>query len=131
MNIIASTEEASGYIHQRLRAYNSPYMTDFEDLSFHMEENGEIVAGIVAGRLGDCLEVDFLFVEEHCRHRGLGRQLLDHAEALAREKGVKRVLLNTYSFQAPDFYRSLGYQEAARIEPAFDSHSQFFFVKEL
>ena len=31
-------------------------------------------------------------------------------------RGCARVLLDTFSFQAPDFYRHLGYQEIITIE---------------
>lgn len=130
-SILPSSEADSDHIHRRLREHNARYMRDTGDFSFHMEEDGKIVAGIVAGGLGDLLEVEFLYVEEAYRGRGLGQRLLAHVETLAREKGLKRVLLNTYSFQAPGFYRKLGYTEALRLAPAFDDATQSYFVKEL
>ena len=69
------------------------------------------------------------FLEQLLRGRGIGSQLMEKVESSARADGIKRVLLNTYSFQAPDFYRKLGYTEIARISPCFGEYSQFFFEK--
>lgn len=129
--LLPSGEADSGYVHERLREYNARYMRDTGDFSFHVEEEGRIVGGIVAGGLGDLLEVEFLYVEEAYRGRGLGQRLLAHVEDLARKKGLKRVLLNTYSFQAPGFYEKLGYTQVLKLAPAFDDVTQTYFLKEL
>ena len=129
--ILPSSEEQKEYIHKRLQAYNARYMKDFADFSCHIEENGAIVAGIVAESVGDTVEVEFLFVEDACRSRGLGKTLLERVETAAREQGMRRVLLNTYSFQAPGFYKRMGYHEALKLDPAFNTVSQSYFVKDL
>lgn len=56
---------------------------------------------------------------------------LSYVERLAKEKGFKRILLNTYSFQAPDFYKKLGYTEVLKLSPAFDGFTQSYFLKNL
>jgi len=38
------------------------------------------------------------------------------AEAEARKRGCSNATLNTFSFQAPEFYRKLGYRIVATIE---------------
>ena len=111
--------------------YNRQFMRDFKDYSFHIKQDGQIVAGIVAASTMDTLEVEFLFVEESCRGQGLGRLLLEQAENLARQDGCKRVLLNTYSFQAPGFYRRMGYELLAQQNPCFGEYSQYYFTKNL
>ena len=68
------------------------------DFSFHIEDGGRIVAGIVAESTMDTLEIAFLFVDEAYRGRGLGKQLLLHVEDEAKRKGMRRVLLNTYKY---------------------------------
>lgn len=131
VKIIRSSEEEKEQIHKRLQDYNAQFMKEFFDFSCHIEENGTIVAGIVAESVGDTVEVEFLFVNETCRGRGLGKALLEHVETAARQQGMRRMLLNTYSFQAPGFYEKMGYQEIIKLEPAFDRFSQSYFIKEL
>jgi GNAT superfamily N-acetyltransferase len=129
--IVPSTEDESEAVHEMLRAYNRKFMREFGDYSFHIEDAGKIVAGIVAGSVFDTLEVEFLFVDENYRGKGLGRALIDHVEERAARDGLRRILLNTYSFQAPDFYRALGYEQLLKIEPCFGEYSQYFFMKRL
>lgn len=129
--VVCSSEADSEYVREQLREYNAQYMYGFEDFNFHIEENGRIIGGIVAGSLGDTLEVEFLYVDGQYRGKGIGRRLLAHVEALARQKGLKRILLNTYSFQAPAFYKKLGYTEIGKLDPAFDGFTQSYFIKKL
>lgn len=131
MDILPSTEAQQEYIHRRLQAHNAGFMTESANFSFHIEENDTIVAGIVAESVGDTVEVAYLFVEQVHRGRGLGKLLLERVEAAAREAGMQRVLLNTYSFQAPGFYERMGYREVLKLDPAFDRFSQHYFIKEL
>ncbi len=131
VQIIASSEEESAFIRQSLQEYNARYMQDLSDYHFHIADNGQIIAGIVAERVFDTLEVDFLFVDSQYRGKGYGRMLLTHVERLARQQRLKRVLLNTYSFQAPEFYRKMGYTQLFCISPAFASYDQIYFEKHL
>lgn len=129
--IVCSSESDNDYIHEKLRKHNARYMRDTGAFNFHIEDNGRIVGGIVAGGLGDTLEVEFLYVDEHYRKKGIGRSLLAHVEQLALQQGLKRILLNTYSFQAPEFYKKLGYTEILKLSPAFDGFTQSYFIKDL
>lgn len=56
--------------------------------------------------------------------KGAGRS------AAARD-GMCRVLLNAYSFQAPEFYRKMGYRELFVLDTCFDGVRQHFFAKDL
>ncbi len=130
-NIVRSNEDECRLIHECLQDYNRKYMDNGKDYSFHIELDGVIAAGIVAESVEDTLEISYLFVRSEYRGSGLGTKLVCHVESLAKENGIKRILLNTYSFQAPDFYRYLGYREILCIDPVFGVHRQHYFVKEL
>lgn len=128
--ILPSTKEDNKRIHDMLIEYNLRYMHDFDDYDFHIEENGEIIGGIVAWSVADTLEVEYLRIDDRHRKQGLGTRLLTHVEDLARERGLKRVRLNTLSFQAPEFYKSLGYMEQF-VSPAFDAYTHIYLIKDL
>jgi hypothetical protein len=53
------------------------------------------------------------------------------AEGEARRAGKTQVVVWTWSFQAPDFYRSLGYIECGQITDHPEGHSRIQFVKRL
>lgn len=130
--IKSCSEEKANYIHRRLQEYNSRYITDCEDLSYCIEnENGECIAGIVASRDMDCIMVDYLFADDAYRENGYGSKLLTYLEEQAIRLDVKRIILNTFGFQAPAFYEKQGYQLFGKIEPCFNGYGQYFFKKEL
>ena len=127
-----SDEAMSEFVHQQIRAYNRPYLTDREDLSQHiMNENGACVAGIVADRCGELISVDLLWVDEGSRGHGLGASLLERVEALGRAGGGKRVYLFTFQFQAPEFYPKFGYRLIQKLEAGPSGSSQYHYEKEL
>lgn len=130
--ILPCTGADAETIHEKLRASNARFITDCETMNFCIRDGaGELIGGIVACRDFDCLTVDYLFVEEAYRGRGYGGALLNHAEAQARGQGARRILLNTFSFQAPEFYRKLGYRTFGEVTPCFGPYGQYFFIKEL
>lgn len=127
--ITPSGKEDSDAVHQLLRSYNRRFTPSSGNYSFHIKDSGELIAGIVAAATFDTLEVEFLYVSEARRGQGLGSRLLKYAEDKAAADGLRRVLLNTYSYQAPGFYEKLGYQKLFEISPCFGPYSQFFYVK--
>ena len=93
------------------------------------DEAGVVVGGLIGELRMDYLHVDLLWIDESQRGTGVGKRLLDMAEAEARKFGATHMHLSTWSFQAPDFYRAMGFTEFGRIKdhPAgFDNH---YFVK--
>ena len=93
-----------------------------------------MMAGFAAGdrrRLGQVVDVVALWVDEPLRGRGLGTELLIAAEAEARDAGALHAFLETHSFQAPDFYRRLGYVAFAELEDYPPGEQQLFMRKAL
>jgi GNAT superfamily N-acetyltransferase len=75
--------------------------------------------------------IEWLWVTESARGQGLGRGLVQCAEREAAARGCTVVRVNTHSFQAPDFYRKLGYDEIGFAPGAPSAHGEFFFAKAL
>lgn len=96
------------------------------------ESSGELVAGLSGWTWGTCAGIGMVWVREDSRKEGWGGRMLEAAEDLARERGCRQLLVSSFTFQAPDFYRRHGYTEFARseglpVEGAADVH----FVKAL
>jgi len=92
---------------------------------------GEIIAGFSGHTWGGCCEISHLWVIESMRGQGLGRRLLEAAEAEALRRGCEQVVLSTHSFQAPEFYKRLGYQEVFAIEGRPRGYSNIIYIKPL
>ena len=71
---------------------------------------GEVVGGAVGRTWGTCCELQQLWVEPALRRQGVGKRLVEQFEARARVRGCRTFYLETFSFQAPGLYRSLGYE---------------------
>jgi GNAT superfamily N-acetyltransferase len=80
------------------------------------DEMDRIVAGLYGWTWGGWLKIDYLWVSQEERRQGRGRQLLAAAEAEARKRGCSHATLNTFSFQAPDFYPKFGYRIVSTIQ---------------
>ncbi len=72
--------------------------------------SGEVVGGAVGRTWGRCCELQQLWVAVGQRRQGLGSRLVRAFEGRALARGCRTFYLETFSFQAPNFYRSLGYE---------------------
>lgn len=106
--------------------------TPLENVSFTIRnEQGEIVGGITGTLCWGHCHIDFFWVDQNCRGKGLGKELLMKIENLAKEKGCYLVILDTFSFQAPEFYKSLGYKVFGTVNDFPKGDRQFHLEKRL
>ena len=94
-------------------------------------DDAEAVGGIVGSTYWDWLYVDLLWLREDLRGQGYGHQLLTAAEDEARQRGAKKAYLDTFSFQAPDFYEQHGYRVFGTLDDFPIGHQRFFLTKAL
>ena len=100
---------------------------DLREFTVKAEDGDELVAGLSGWTWGTCSGIGMVWVREDARRDGWGGRLLFAAEDVARERGCRQVLVSSFTFQAPDFYRRHGYVEFARspdlpIEGEADVH---------
>lgn len=93
------------------------------------DETGRIIGGLTGYALYEWMFVQYLSVAEDARGRGLGQALIERAEAWGREQGLGGMWLETFDFQAPDFYRKLGFVEFGAIENHPSGSRRIFFQK--
>lgn len=93
--------------------------------------DGTVVGGAVGRTWGRCCELQQLFVRAEQRRRGLGARLVRAFEARAGERGCTTFYLETFSFQAPSLYRSLGYAVKAETHGFAPGIVKYLMGKEL
>ena len=113
------TRDDVHYLDDRLYEYNVE-KTGFSDgrwLSiFLRDDDGKVMAGLHGWAWGKCCGVDKLWIHKTWRGRGLGTRLMQAAEAEARRRGAEQIVLDTLTFQAPDFYAKLGFERVAAVD---------------
>ncbi|MGR3762702.1 GNAT family N-acetyltransferase [Rossellomorea sp. NS-SX7] len=130
-------QEDSDYIRKKLIEFNMDSIdeevkTPLEKVSFVIRnDKDEIVGGVVGETFWHHLHIDFLWVAEEYRKGGYGVGLIERMEDYARGKGCYLVILDTFSFQAPGFYKKLGYREFGVLEDFPKGSSQHFMEKRL
>lgn len=113
-------EVRSGELGRRLRQFNYGFIGGYGEVQpvwlSAKDASGALVGGLRGFVFLGWLRVDVLYVDEAARRAGLGSRLLAAAEQKAMELGAKNVMLETFEWQAREFYIKQGYEEAARIE---------------
>jgi ribosomal protein S18 acetylase RimI-like enzyme len=92
---------------------------------------GEIEAGIYGFSWGGYAMVEWLWVSPSLRQAGLGGRLMRAVEAEVAGRGCRVIRVNTHTFQAPAFYRKLGYEQIGYAEDTPIDHGEVFFAKRL
>jgi predicted N-acetyltransferase YhbS len=77
---------------------------------------GLVQGGLLGVSYYRWLFVDIVFLPEHLRGAGLGRRIMQAAEREAVRRDCIGVWLVSFSFQAPDFHRHLGYREFGALD---------------
>lgn len=95
------------------------------------DRDRNIIAGLYGWTWGRCCEVKILWVHEQWRGQGLGTRLMAAAEAEARGRGAAQIVLSTHAFQAPDFYRRLGFEPVGHIDDYPEGYRSIFLRKRL
>lgn len=122
------------FLEDQINQYNIQ-TTGFDDYkplaSFVYDAQKDLIAGISGFTWGGCCEIQFLWVHADYRHLGYGRQLLAAAETEALQRDCRVVVLNTHSFQAPEFYQKLGYTITGIDEDYPVGHRKYHLQKRL
>lgn len=121
-------------IHEMLKEYNLSHREASQNVPigvFLEDENNKKLAGLTGETFGNWLRVRFLFVSEQLRGKGIGSKLLEAAEREARQRGCKYAFVDTFSFQAPIFYKNHGYQEVFTLEEYPYTGKRHYYTKEL
>jgi len=135
--IITATDEEALLITNRIVAFNNsnvPFTQESEPIiqNYVIKDGNKIIAGINAFVYHwGILYVDMLFVNEEYRGQDLGIELLNKVESEAKAIGATLVHLDTFDFQAKDFYLKAGYEVFGVLEDCPKGHKRYYLSKKL
>ncbi|HBF30730.1 GNAT family N-acetyltransferase [Rhizobium sp.] len=132
LDVVPEAEKAA--IHAFLMAHNATMLGASEAVALYIplkNEAGEVDGGLVGLTRRGWLHVDYLFVPERLRGRGIAGQLLQTAEDEARKRGCTRVLIDTANPAARRAYQCQGYETFGTLEDYALGHSITWMKKML
>lgn len=105
----------------------------FIDLSYSLKTEDDLFVGGIRAFLycWKCLYIDVLWIEEKYRHLGYGAKLIKKVEQEAIKQGCHLAHLDTFDFQAKDFYLKRGYEICGELEDCPPQHKRFYLRKYL
>jgi N-acetylglutamate synthase-like GNAT family acetyltransferase len=95
------------------------------------ERTNEIIGGLYGSIFYRWLFIELLAVPEQTRGQSTGSCLMEMAEELAREKDCVGIWLDTFNFQAPEFYPKHGFTRFGQLDDFPPGHQRYFFQKHL
>ncbi|MBS0289819.1 MAG: GNAT family N-acetyltransferase [Proteobacteria bacterium] len=117
IEITSSTKEETDYIDNAIGKYNAkqvPFTQQvaFEGINFIAKnEKGDIIGGINAMLYcWGVLHIDILWVDDNYRSVGVGSELMEKIQGTVKQKGCSLIHLDTFDFQAKDFYLKHGFE---------------------
>jgi GNAT superfamily N-acetyltransferase len=103
----------------------------FKPLSVTLRHRGAIVGGLYGETYLNWMYISLFWLADEFRGKGFGSKIMQTAEKEARKRGVKNAFVDSFSFQAPGFYKKLGYREFGKLKDFPAGHTRSFLTKAL
>ncbi len=121
------------FINKEFSAYGEQngVVLNYDEFCFAAEEDGNIL-GVITGRAYyNEVHIGDLIVASSVRKGGIGSKLVRAVEDNYRGNGYDKITLTTFGFQAPEFYKKLGYEIEFVREDKEPKLSKYFLAKQL
>lgn len=118
-----------------LKGYNDEKigLHDRQGLAIRVSDpqTGEPIGGLMGRTSLGLLFIDLVYLPTSLRGTGVGSRILTMAEEEGRRRGCSKAVLFTISFQAPAFYKKLGWQVFGEIAPKPPGATRVYLTKDL
>ena len=130
---VSETDRINEFINLEFSNYASDcdVTLNFEKFCFAAEDDGKI-AGVIIGRAYyNEVHIGDLIVAKDYRQEGVGSKLVAAVEDAYKGRGYEKIALTTFGFQAPEFYKKLGYELEFVREDKDPKLSKYFYLKKI
>lgn len=126
------------FLNDRIVEFNSskvPFTQSepFINIAYGLRDGNGILLGGIAAVLycWRCLCIDVLWVSEAHQGKGYGSRLLRAVEDEAKRMGCVLAHLDTFDFQAREFYMKHGYESFGELDDCPPGHKRFYLRKSI
>lgn len=145
VKIILETEESKEFsetMHYGLHGYNIKNCAYIrENCNQDCEKEEKIIGNVIlyddkkviGGAEGQVrfgwYHLENLWISEEYRGKDHGTKIIEMIEEFAKEKGAIGIRTETWSFQAPNFYKKQGFIEYGKLEDSPPGYVEYLFYK--
>lgn len=125
-------EELSEWIDNELTEYEKAnnVLCNYKPFYFIAKEKDKVIGAITGYTCYEEVYIDDLVVLKEYRHNGVGTALINAVENHYKDKAFNNMNLVTNEFQAPEFYKKVGFElEFIRKNKNNSKLNKYFFVK--
>lgn len=131
-------ESVRSALSKGIAGFNRHTIPDLEpnkaEIRFHAiatDEAGDLIGGLRGACYWNTLHIELLWLADHARGTGIGRQMIESAEAFAVANDCEKALVETTSWQARPFYERNGYELLATLDGRPRGHASHYLAKTL
>lgn len=111
-------------------AIENDVICNYEPFSFVAKEGNKFVGIITGNSYYKEVHISDLIILEQYRNQHIGSKLIETVENYYKDKEFENINLTTYGFQAPEFYKKLGFEiEFVRKNQHNPKLNKYFLVK--
>ncbi|PAV10527.1 GNAT family N-acetyltransferase [Arsenophonus sp. ENCA] len=132
--ILSDTEndKEENTIINNLWKHNSQFTpVDIHPLRVIFQDNNQIQGGLIARTWWGGLDIQYLWITENYRKKNIGKKLMQMAEDEAIKRKCHMAYVDTFDFQAVNFYKKLGYEEYGHLSQFAHRHTRYYLSKQL
>lgn len=97
------------FVNLNKQAVSNKHLKPIEPWSIELKDETSLKGSATGFILYGALYTDMLFVEKDLWGLGYGTKIMHLAESLGSQRGCSFALVNTFDFEALEFYKKIGY----------------------
>ncbi len=98
-----------------------------DPVSFEIRDGDILIGCVVVQMFWGQTHIKYLIVEEKYRNQGIATKLIEHVFDYAKSRGCNLVFVETMNFQAPEFYKKLGFKIEMKRE-GYAKNTIFYYL---
>ena len=102
---------------------------DYNDFCFAAKDDDKLMGIIVGHSYYKEVHITDLIVMEEYRGQGVGSELIRKVEQEFSGRGFENINLTTYAFQAPEFYKKMGFEPEYVRKSSDEKLTKYFLIK--
>ena len=126
-------ENLGELIDQEFNKYARKYniRVDYNDFCFVAKDDDKVIGILVGHSYYNEVHVTDLIVVEEYRSKGVGTELIKRVEQEFTGRNFENINLTTFAFQAPEFYKKMGFEVEHVRKSSDEKLTKYFLIKHI